>query len=499
MKPRSKNKRGSMNIIGGGLSTDIINKALKMVQEIEATTQKNTLISNIGSKMKTAGFVPAFLDGSFKSDYVDFQVEFGNPALKGITISVKNLKYNLSFKVILSGTPEIARNDLSQIQNVNAIFFYKFDSDSEKIEDFDTFANVSVTDLGSIMNKLESIYERMAKLYNDALLKEIQKEAKEEREQEKQKDKPKQEEQEADDQRDEDGEEGEDGDGEDGEDGEDGDGEDGEDGEDGDEEDGEDGEDGDGEDGEDGDGEDGEDGDGEDGEDGEDGDGEDGEDGDGEDGEDGEEGDGEDGEDGDGEDGEDGEDGDGEDGEDGDGEDGEDGDGEDGEDGEDGDGDGDGEDDLTDEEIDRLIESLNKREGQSQTDGADFEDFLEMVNKGEIDNDFTENYKDPRITSPQRENTNTNDPNQEEEQQDYAVPQITGSLQALAMFSNFANQEDFINSLQGSKTTLNALINGLSQNEVTQIKTLLGNPELSKFEFKQQANQDFDIINNTQP
>ena len=61
-----------MNIIGGGLSTDIINKALKMVQEIEATTQKNTLISNIGSKMKTAGFVPAFLDGSFKSDYVDF-------------------------------------------------------------------------------------------------------------------------------------------------------------------------------------------------------------------------------------------------------------------------------------------------------------------------------------------------------------------------------------------------------------------------------------------
>jgi hypothetical protein len=53
--------------------------------------------------------------------------------------------------------------------------------------------------------------------------------------------------------------------------------------------------------------------------------------------------------------------------------------------------------------------------------------------------------------------------------------------------------------LQGSKTTLNALINGLSQNEVTQIKTLLGTPELSKFDFKQRANQDFDIINNTQP
>jgi hypothetical protein len=67
------------------------------------------------------------------------------------------------------------------------------------------------------------------------------------------------------------------------------------------------------------------------------------------------------------------------------------------------------------------------------------------------------------------------------------------------MFSNFANQEDFVNSLQGSKITLNALINGLSQNEVNQIKTLLGNPELTKFDIKVQANQDFDIINNTQP
>ena len=67
------------------------------------------------------------------------------------------------------------------------------------------------------------------------------------------------------------------------------------------------------------------------------------------------------------------------------------------------------------------------------------------------------------------------------------------------MFSNFANQEEFVNSLQGSKITLNALINGLSQNEVNQIKTLLGNPELTKFDLKAQANQDFDIINNTQP
>ena len=146
-----------------------------------------------------------------------------------------------------------------------------------------------------------------------------------------------------------------------------------------------------------------------------------------------------------------------------------------------------------------MIKSLSKTQGQNQTDGADFEDFLEKVDKGEIDNDFTENYKDPSITSPEKEYTDTNNPNPFGQQQEYEEPQITGSLQALAMFSNFANQEDFVNSLQGSKTTLNALINGLSQNEVNQIKTLLGNPDLTKFDLKAQANQDFDIINNTQP
>jgi hypothetical protein len=146
-----------------------------------------------------------------------------------------------------------------------------------------------------------------------------------------------------------------------------------------------------------------------------------------------------------------------------------------------------------------LIKSITQTQGQNQSEGGDFEDFLEKVEKGEIDNDFTEHYKDPSITSPQAEYTDTNNPNPFEQQQESEEPQITGSLQALAMFSNFANQEDFVNSLQGSKITLNALINGLSQNEVNQIKTLLGNPELTKFDLKVQANQDFDIINNTQP
>lgn len=102
------------------------------------------------------------------------------------------------------------------------------------------------------------------------------------------------------------------------------------------------------------------------------------------------------------------------------------------------------------------------------------------------------------MTSPQSETSDTD----EQEiigQEEFEEPQITGTLQALAMFSNFANQEDFVNSLQGSKTTLNALINGLSTNELNAIKSLTGKPELTKFDLKAQANQDFDIINNSQP
>ena len=124
--------------------------------------------------------------------------------------------------------------------------------------------------------------------------------------------------------------------------------------------------------------------------------------------------------------------------------------------------------------------------------------FRSKVDKGELDNDFTENYKDPSLTSSQRESSDT-DEQQIIGQEEFEEPQITGTLQALAMFSNFANQEDFVNSLQGSKTTLNALINGLSTNELNAIKSLIGKPELTKFDLKAQANQDFDIINNSQP
>ena len=124
--------------------------------------------------------------------------------------------------------------------------------------------------------------------------------------------------------------------------------------------------------------------------------------------------------------------------------------------------------------------------------------FRSKVDKGELDNDFTENYKDPSLTSSQRELSDT-DEQQIIGQEEFEEPQITGTLQALAMFSNFANQEDFVNSLQGSKTTLNALINGLSTNELNAIKSLIGKPELTKFDLKAQANQDFDIINNSQP
>ena len=116
MKPRPKNIKKKMNIIGGGLSTEIIKKALDKVSEIQANAQKNELISKISSKMETAGFVPVFLDGNFKSDYVDFQIEFLNPASSGIIISAKNLKYNLSFVIGLSSLIDVDEKNKENIK-----------------------------------------------------------------------------------------------------------------------------------------------------------------------------------------------------------------------------------------------------------------------------------------------------------------------------------------------------------------------------------------------
>jgi hypothetical protein len=130
MKPSPKNIKKQMNIIGGGLSTDIIKKALEKVSEIQGNTQRNELISNINSKMETAGFVPAFLDGNFKSDYVDFEITISNPASSGIFISAKNLKYNLGFVVsIFVGFDGVEKNLM------HGIIKYNFKSDAQSISD----------------------------------------------------------------------------------------------------------------------------------------------------------------------------------------------------------------------------------------------------------------------------------------------------------------------------------------------------------------------------
>ena len=121
------------------------------------------------------------------------------------------------------------------------------------------------------------------------------------------------------------------------------------------------------------------------------------------------------------------------------------------------------------------------------------------MNKGELENDFTENYNDPSLTSPQTETDDEENQEDADDSGDEMPKEITGTLQALAMFSKFDSQENFLESLQGSKTTLNALINGLTNEEVRAIKTLLGKPEMTKFDLKFQANQDFDIITTNQP
>ena len=136
-----------------GMEGDIFDKIQEFIKQ--TSPAKESLLEKIQSKMETAGFVPAFLDGSFKSEYVDFQVEVLNPASSGITITAKNLKYNLSFKVMLYAVMKMTQDDLSKIEKVSVYMIYNFTSDSEGISEVETLDGVTTNNLGNIMNLLE--------------------------------------------------------------------------------------------------------------------------------------------------------------------------------------------------------------------------------------------------------------------------------------------------------------------------------------------------------
>ena len=186
-----------------------VTEQLKDVFRTERNSQKDKLVSNISSKMETAGFVPAFLDGNFKSDYVNFRIEFLNPISSGIIITVSNKKYKLSF--IVGMNSKFLQTGVPSKLNVDTVIQTTFINGTEKVDDVENLRFNQITDLGKIMNQLEAMYEKMAKMYNDALLKEIQKEVKEEKEQDKQKQTPEKQEK-----PEEKGEEGEEGEGEEG-------------------------------------------------------------------------------------------------------------------------------------------------------------------------------------------------------------------------------------------------------------------------------------------
>ena len=158
MKPRPKNKRSKMNFIGDsvskaefqkiaqslqGLEGDIFDKVQEFIKQ--TSPAKESLLEKIQSKMETAGFVPAFLDGNFKSEYVDFQVEILNPASSGIIISAKNLKYNLSFVIGLTGDIQMdnSNQDNLTLRSIDCTIVYTFQSDNENVNDSEVLINLN--------------------------------------------------------------------------------------------------------------------------------------------------------------------------------------------------------------------------------------------------------------------------------------------------------------------------------------------------------------------
>ena len=209
MKTKPKNIKRKMNVIGGGLSSDVINKAMKMVDEIESTpdegssetkkfitnievkrrkgkqafdkisfyqgevkipTAVKNLVSKVENKMKTAGFIPAFLDGGFSSEFVDFKITYDNPAFSKIEVSVSNKKYNMGFEILLTGSLELKNpTDISAGANWKRYYasydsrYYSNITPAFKEENSEV---VSEIDLGKVMNKLEKIYKWIKSLFH---------------------------------------------------------------------------------------------------------------------------------------------------------------------------------------------------------------------------------------------------------------------------------------------------------------------------------------------
>jgi hypothetical protein len=163
---------------------------------------------------------------------------------------------------------------------------------------------------------------------------------------------------------------------------------------------------------------------------------------------------------------------------------------------------------MSSEDIEKLLEELKKEQkgkskGQSDNEGdeIDLEDFLDKVEKGEAENDFTKGYKDKalkdKIDNENREENKEGEPDDMDfELPDFPEPQgnsdkrIEGVLDAIVDMLD-ANREDIKRQFPTQKSA-KSFVSLLSPNELDFITTQVGLSEsLSRFEKQKLITSNF--------
>ena len=153
---------------------------------------------------------------------------------------------------------------------------------------------------------------------------------------------------------------------------------------------------------------------------------------------------------------------------------------------------------MSSEDIEKMIEEINKsqsgenQEGQSSSnsDNIDLEDFLEQVEEGNADNDFTKNYNNKelkeKIDYQKEEKQDLGMSSGKQDLQSYEVNNVLSAVQNILGINSDEVKRRF-----PTKKSIVGFISSLSKDEIDSIATNVGIPiEINNIEKQKQISNN---------
>jgi len=153
---------------------------------------------------------------------------------------------------------------------------------------------------------------------------------------------------------------------------------------------------------------------------------------------------------------------------------------------------------MSSEDIEKMIEEINKsqsgenQDGQSSSnsDNIDLEDFLEQVEEGNADNDFTKNYNNKelkeKIDYQKQENQDMGSSSAKQDLQSYEVNNVLRAVQGILGVNSDEVKRRF-----PTKKSITGFVGSLSKDEIDSIASNVGIPnEISNIEKQKQISNN---------